>query len=225
MTKDKKSETRVIVEEISDENTPKIAEHMKDIATESVTPITNKETEPLEKEIENNTNKPVVGNKSSANFNIFWIILPGIMLLGLLMGGIIAYFSGINKLKSSETSATIKPTSQPVITIEPSPSTSPISKIDLTKYKIKVLNGSGIKGEAGKVQALLEKAGFIIESTGNASRYDYTNTVIQAKEGVDKAFIDQLEKDLSKTYKLDKRVVLKDTETSSVIIIVGSSKS
>ena len=225
MTKDKKSETRVIVEEISDENTPKIAEHMKDIATESVTPITDKETTSLESEIENETNKPVVDNKSSANFNIFWIILPGIMLLGLLMGGIIAYFSGINKLNSSEASATKKPTSQPIITIEPSPSVSPVSKIDLTKYKVKVLNGSGIKGEAGKVQVLLEKAGFIIESTGNASRYDYTNTVIQAKEGVDKAFIDQLEKDLSKTYKLDKRVVLKDTETSSVIIIVGSSKS
>ena len=217
MTKDKKSETRVIVEEIGDENAPKPADHVEENATESVTSITDKNTKPSE--------KLVMNNKSSANFNIFWIILPGIMLLGLLMGGIIAYFSGINKLNSSEASATKKPTSQPIITIEPSPSVSPVSKIDLTKYKVKVLNGSGIKGEAGKVQVLLEKAGFIIESTGNANRYDYTNTVIQSKEAVDKVFIDQLEKDLSKTYKLDKNVILKDTEASSVIVIVGSSKS
>lgn len=217
MTKDKKSETRVVVEEISDENTPKTAENVKDNATEGDASI----NEPENKKDE----KLVVDNKSSTNFNIFWIILPGIMLLGLLMGGIIAYFSGINKLNSSEASATKKPTPQPIITIEPSPAVSPVSKIDLTKYKVKVLNGSGIKGEAGKVQALLEKAGFTIESTGNAGRYDYTNTVIQTKEAVDKAFIDQLEKDLSKTYKLDKSVILKDTEASSVIVIVGSSKS
>ena len=217
MTKDKKSETRVVVEEISNETTPKTAENVKDNATEGVASI----NEPENKKDE----KLVMNNKPSTNFNIFWIILPGIMLLGLLMGGIIAYFSGINKLNSSEASATKKPTSQPIITIEPSPSVSPVSKIDLTKYKVIVLNGSGIKGEAGKVQILLEKAGFTIESTGNAGRYDYTNTVIQSKEAVDKIFIDQLEKDLSKTYKLDKSVILKDTEASSVIVIVGSSKS
>lgn len=207
MSKDKKPETRVIVEEIpAPINEP---EEKKDV-------IPEEEDKPVEKKVD---------NKSSTNFNIFWIILPGIMLLGLLMGGIVAYYSGLNKFKSSEEAAANNSTPQPSITVESSPSASPAAKIDLTKYKIKILNGSGIKGEAGKVQALLEKAGFTIESTGNASKYDYTKTIIQAKEGVDNAFLAQLEKNLSQTYKLDKSTVLKDSETSSIIIVVGSSKN
>ena len=205
MQKDKKPETRVIVEEID------------------VKPEIN--VKPVEKKPENEEKKQIIDNKPSLNFNIFWIILPGIMLLGLLMGGIVAYYSGLNKLKSSEEATTKNTTPQPTITAESSPSASPAAKIDLTKYKIKILNGSGIKGEAGKVQALLEKAGFTIESTGNASKYDYTKTIIQAKEGVDKTFLGQLEKDLSTIYKLDKSTVLKDSETSSIIVIVGASKS
>lgn len=213
MESDKKSDTRIIVEEIANEESVNPSEEVK------------KETEPVEKKADNQPKKHMADSKSSINFNIFWIILPGIMLLGLLMGGIIAYSSGINKLKSNEGTKITKATPQPTIIADASPSAAPIPKVDLTKYKIKVLNGSGIKGEAGKVKDLLEKAGFTVESTGNTKTYDYTNTVIQTKEAVDKAFIDQLEKDLSKTYKMDKSVILKDTEASSVIVIVGSSKS
>lgn len=204
---DKKPETRVIVEEITAPiNEP---EEEKDIKPE-------KEVKPVEKKVE---------NKSAANFNIFWIILPGIMLLGLLMGGIVAYYSGLNKLKSSETATTKNTTPQPIITVESSPSASPVSKIDLTKYKIKVLNGSGIKGEAGKAEDLLEKAGFVVQTTGNAKTYDYQKTIIQAKTGVEENFLASLKKTLSQTYKLDKNETLKDSETSSVVVIVGTSKS
>lgn len=204
MASDKKSDTRIVVEEIVDEKIINPPEEVKE------------EAKPVEEKVD---------NKSSANFNIFWIILPGIILLGLLMGGIIAYSSGINKLKSNEGTKITKATPQPTVIADASPSAAPIPKVDLTKYKIKVLNGSGIKGEAGKVQTMLEKAGFIVESTGNTKTYDYTKTIIQAKNNVDEAFISQLEKDLSKIYKLDKNEVLKDSETSSVIVIVGSSKS
>lgn len=204
MASDKKSDTRIVVEEIVDEKIINPPEEVKE------------EAKPVEEKVD---------NKSSANFNIFWIILPGIILLGLLMGGIIAYSSGINKLKSNEGTKITKATPQPTVIADASPSAAPIPKVNLTKYKIKVLNGSGIKGEAGKVQTMLEKAGFIVESTGNTKTYDYTKTIIQAKNNVDEAFISQLEKDLSKIYKLDKNEVLKDSETSSVIVIVGSSKS
>ena len=226
MPTDKISGTRVIVEEIGEDKDTKVTEKNKIVVPETNSP--NNETEEKINIKGEKNEKPIVmkeENKSSSNFNLFWIIFPGIMLLGLLMGGIIAYYSGINKLNSSESTTTNKTAPQPTTSVESLPSATPEAKIDLNKYKIKILNGSGIKGEAGKVQTLLEKAGFSIESTGNASKYDYTKTIIQAKEGVDNAFLAQLEKDLSQTYKLDKSTVLKDSETSSIIIVVGSSKN
>ena len=209
MPKDKEPETRVIVEEIL---TPiDEPEEKKDVKPEI-------DAKPVEKK--------VVDNKSSTNFNIFWIIFPGIILLGLLMGGIIAYYSGLNKIKSSESTTIIKTTSQPTTGIEASPSASPVAKIDLSKYKIKILNGSGIKGEAGKVQTILEKAGFTVSATGNASKYDYAKTQIQAKSDVDKNFIEQLKTALSKSYIIEDKVqTLSASDSDSVIVTVGKSSN
>ncbi len=195
MEKDKKSESRIVVEEIVDE--------------------IKEEAKPAEEKAD---------NKSSANFNIFWIILPGVMLLGLLMGGIIAYSSGINKLKSNEENTITKASPQPTIIAAASPSASPVPKVDLTKYKIKVLNGSGIKGEAGKVKDLLEKAGFTVESTGNTKTYDYTKTIIQARDDVSKDFLTQLKGALGKSYVVDEKAqTLSASSKDEIIITVGTS--
>ncbi|MDP3994279.1 MAG: LytR C-terminal domain-containing protein [bacterium] len=206
MDKEKKPETRVVVEEI---------------LTPVDEPVEKKDTKP-ETEEKQAEIKPE--NKSKLNFNIFWIIFPGIILLGLLMGGIIAYYSGLNKIKSSESTTIIKTTSQPTTEIEASPSASPVSKIDLSKYKIKILNGSGIKGEAGKVQTILEKAGFTVSTTGNASKYDYAKTEIQTKEDVEAFFITGLKTALSKSYIIEDKVqTLPASSSDSVIVTVGKN--
>ena len=163
--------------------------------------------------------------KEKSSFNILWILIPGMLLLGLLIGGIFAYVFGIQKISSSQPTdseetqnITVEPTVSPSIKPTASPSAS------LSKYKIKILNGSGIKGEAGKVQTLVETAGFTVLSTGNASTYDFTKTQISIKTGVDQEFITSLIKTLEKNYQLE------DTKTSSsqtndVTVTVGSLKA
>jgi len=163
--------------------------------------------------------------KEKSSFNILWILIPGMLLLGLLIGGIFAYVFGIQKISTSQPTDSEETQN---ITVEPtiSPTTKPTASpsASLSKYKIKILNGSGIKGEAGKVQTLIEKAGFTVLSTGNASTYDFTKTQISIKTGVDQEFITSLIKTLEKNYQLE------DTKTSSsqandVTLTVGSLKA
>ena len=163
--------------------------------------------------------------KEKSSFNILWILIPGMLLLGLLIGGIFAYVFGIQKISTSQPTDSEETQN---ITVEPtiSPTTKPTASpsASLSKYKIKILNGSGIKGEAGKVQTLIETAGFTVLSTGNASTYDFTKTQISIKTGVDQEFITSLIKTLEKNYQLE------DTKTSSsqvndVTVTVGSLKA
>jgi len=235
-----KKKSRVIVEEIAPSETDAPAEStpqasVGDTQTESVNsepdktvtePSISPEEKPETKKVEINE-KDVVKPETKKIYNSSlypWILIPGILLLGLLLGGVFAYYTGIKTLKDNASS---KPQATP--TVQPEATTSATStpqatSIDLKKYPITILNGSGIKGEASKVQALLEKAGFSIKTTGNASSYDYKKTVIQAKESVGKDFLNKLQESLAKGYELDKNAVLKDSDTSSVTVLVGSSK-
>lgn len=209
---EEKKKMRMVVEEVGDAK-----EEVK--PTEVVKPV---EETVIEKPPIPEETKEI---KKESSFNILWILIPGMLLLGLLIGGIFAYVFGIQKISNSQPvdsvetqNTTAEPTASPTIKPTASPSAS------LSKYKIKILNGSGIKGEAGKVQTLIESAGFTVLSTGNASTYDFTKTQISIKTGVDQEFIASLIKTLEKNYQLE------DTKTSSsqtndVTVTVGSLKS
>lgn len=155
--------------------------------------------------------------KKSGN-PIWWILIPGIFLLGALLGGIVFYIKGVNS-----TAPTPTPTPTPVTTESPSP--SPISKTDLAKYAIKIENGSGIAGAAGTAKELLVKAGFSVSSTGNADTYDFTDTIIEVKSDVPAGFVSFLTTTLQGTYSVGKNVILKDSSTDDIIVIIGSSKA
>lgn len=156
--------------------------------------------------------------KKSGN-PIWWILIPGIFLLGALLGGIVFYQKGVN------TGETQTPTPSPTVEASASPSASPVSKADLTKYPINVQNGSGIPGAAGTVKDLLTSAGFKVSATGNAATYDYTDTIIEAKSDVPAGFLSQLKTTLSASYSVGTNVALKDSSTDEVIVIVGSTKA
>jgi len=148
-----------------------------------------------------------------------WIIIPGIFLLGAILGGIVFYQKGVNR--NQEEVAT--PSSSPINSAAPSP--RPVKSEDLTRYTVNILNGSGIAGEAGKVKTLLTTAGFKVGTTGNASTYDYTKTVIKAKSTVDASYISALSAALGKTYAVDTVQSLENVSTDTVQVIVGSSKA
>ncbi|MBI4080139.1 MAG: LytR C-terminal domain-containing protein, partial [Candidatus Levybacteria bacterium] len=122
--------------------------------------------------------------------NYFMPIIFGI-LLGLgVFGAFVFYEEVIRKDALVKNETAVVPTEAP----------SPTEKVlDLSLYSIRVLNGSGVSGQAAKVQQVLEDDKFTVASIGNAEKSDYTETVIQVKKTVSKEYIQKL-KDLLKDY-------------------------
>lgn len=166
---------------------------------------------------------PIPELKSSSSTSPLVIIIPGIFLLGALLGGIYFYQASVTTQKDTVPSPS--PTTTVTVINQPTPAASSSATIDLTKYPINIMNGSGIVGEAGKVKTLVETAGFKVAKTGNASSYDFTKTVIKAKADVPAEFLAQLSTTLSKTYTLDTNQVLAIGFPDSVQVVVGSTKA
>lgn len=222
---------RMVVEEVGTEETPtevpvtdEIKEKVEDLQTitEHIAEDVKQSAE-VQEEIKVAVEKKqeeFVAPKQAPEFNPLIIIIPGILLLGALLGGFVFYQKSMNKAEptptpSPEVVETVNPTSSPVAT----------TKTSLTKYSIAVQNGSGIAGEAGRAQTLVETAGFKVSGTGNADSYTYTKTVVKAKSTVEKDYLDALVSALSKTYTVDKTATLSATSKDDVQVIVGSLKS
>jgi hypothetical protein len=162
----------------------------------------------------------IVESKKKRSWVIIGII---IVVVVIFIVGILWYFrekaakqiSVKNPIASTPSPSKISPTSA---------SDSAKLAIDYSKYKIKVLNGSGIAGAAAKGKEILEKELFMVVEIGNAETSDYDLTIIQAKKGVDKAFLDKLKSVLGETYLLGSDEVLEELEELDVVVIIGSGK-
>ncbi|KKR52167.1 MAG: hypothetical protein UT88_C0024G0002 [Candidatus Woesebacteria bacterium GW2011_GWD2_40_19] len=143
---------------------------------------------------------------------VLWILIPGIFILGGILGGVVFYQKGVGSLDVVESPTPIASTA-PVIL----PTASPSASIDISKFDLAVLNGSGIAGEAGKVKDLL--------STANAATYDYTETIIKAKSTVGASVIQKIKDALKKNYLIGDEQTLSSSATTDIQIIVGSSKA
>lgn len=217
--KEKVEELQTITENIS-QSVEKSTEVQEDLAkaAEEIAPaevITEKpQEEPKE---ENKPVMPVVKDNNGPNPLV--IIIPGIFLLGALLGGIIFYQHGISGINTTSNT----PSNYNNLAASPTP--TPTAALDLTKYPINILNGSGVSGQAGVVKNLLETAGFSVSKTGNAPSYDFTKTVIKSKTDVPEAFLTQLSEALSKSYVLDTNQSLATSSADEVQVIVGSTKA
>lgn len=151
--------------------------------------------------------------------SIWLILIPGVLLLGALLGGIVFYEKSLKPA--------VEATPTPLATSEATvvPSASPSAKLDLSKYPINVENGSGIPGTATSAKDLLTKGGFTVSATGNASTYDYTDTIIQTKSDVPASFVTKLTTTLSGIYKVGTPTSLPASSTDEVVVIIGSSKA
>ena len=105
------------------------------------------------------------------------------IFLGLVVAGltVVLIMRGVSFLQQ-------KPNN--TIPIDSSTSTLPTSRPEPTAVimkaqdiKVRVLNGSGIPGEAGRYKNILEEAKFEVIEVGNASFFDYDTTEIRYKEG------------------------------------------
>ncbi len=147
-----------------------------------------------------------------------WKIIIGVVVAALLgAGGFFYYQSSQKKLATPPVETMVSPTP----TMIPTPTSEPVDK---TAFTIQILNGSGVVGKAGLVQKMIEDAGFTVDSTGNASSYDYEKTEIQAGEDVSPAFLQALREALTSDYDVkDSFDAIEGSSKSDVVIIVGKT--
>ncbi|OGM18890.1 hypothetical protein A2686_05145 [Candidatus Woesebacteria bacterium RIFCSPHIGHO2_01_FULL_38_10] len=152
---------------------------------------------------------------------ILAISLLTFAILGSLAGGIYYYQKNVTKENDVGEESTLS-----TETPSPIPSPTPTSQeIDLTKYKINILNGSGIAGEAGKVSDILVSTGFSKPVTANAKSYDFTATKVSLKEDVDEKVYEKIREALN-SYSLEKSVEKLNKDSSyDIEIIVGNKKA
>lgn len=153
----------------------------------------------------------------SSKKNFMWPILFIFVIAIAVLGGIFVYKQNANKDKDVNVVA-LTPTPR-----QPSPKPT-VAEVDLSKYEIKILNGSELEGEAGRQKTNLEEEGFTISSIGNASESDYTKTIIQAKETVDKDFLDKLRSVLELSFGVGEQEDLPVDADSNIIVIIGSEQ-
>lgn len=187
MPKEEKENTKkkmVVVEEVKEVPEVKETPEVRVIAETKTEDIENAiNSEPIEEEIEKT--------------NYLWVIIPTALLIGALVGGLITYFSGLSKLNSGNPDPSPVPTVAPIVESTPTP--TPVSTLKKDEIKIRVLNGSGVSGAAGKAKTLLEAAGYKNVDTGNASMSDLAQTEIAIKADK-KEYLDLVIKDLAKSY-------------------------
>src|SRR3989344_5468320 len=132
-------------------------------------PETEKQPEMEQHETEQDTLAPIKSGQASQPNDFFGAppeeakggIPKALIAVALLVvaGGAAAFMfvGGPGKFLGASVEATPTPNTEEI----PAPMPSPEAEdVDLTEFTVRVLNGTGTAGEAGKVKALLEEAGF-----------------------------------------------------------------
>lgn len=152
--------------------------------------------------------------------NYMWPILFIFIFAITLFAGVFAYRQGVFKGLFEKKEVAVTPTPIPP-TATPEPT---LSEADLSEYEVQVLNGSEVSGEASRQKDSLEAEGFTIASIGNADESNYTDTIIQAKKNVNKAYVAKLKSVLEETFDTVKTKTLDEDSSVPVVVILGVKK-
>ncbi|MFH2019259.1 MAG: LytR C-terminal domain-containing protein [bacterium] len=151
------------------------------------------------------------------------LIIGGALVLILIIYGVIVLVGR----QTSTTTSSEEPSPSPteIIIATPTPEPSPASSAELAVFKLQILNGSGVPGEAGAVNTILESEGFDTAETDNAENYNYTDTIVQFKAGISDSVYTSIEMALSGKYTLRKGDELPDSSDYDIIVTVGTKLS
>ncbi len=189
------------------------------VPPQSTPPIIEPAQAPLTQIQTNETNELNKDFNQGEKKNFLLPIIFVVLLALAFYGGIFVYKKFFIKNEDAKTNiVTLSPT--PKI-VQPTPT---IEEIDLSKYEIKILNGSEVEGEAGRQKTNLENEGFTISSIGNAETSDYTSTIIQAKKDVETEFLDKLKTIFETSFASSKIEDLSEDSAADVIVILGTKK-
>lgn len=176
---------------------------------------------------------PTVGSQEKKNGGAKTLLIVGILVLVGILGYVI-YKSASGKTEDTITNTEPTPyenmaapqavaTSSPSATILPSPSSSPSAKIDRTKVKIQIQNGTGITGEAAYLQNILKGLGYTNVTTGNSATQDETDTQVSFASTVPSDIVTEITSKLNSTYETVKKIS-STSSTYDVVIITGLKK-
>ena len=146
-----------------------------------------------------------------------WVWILVAFVLGLVAGGVGGFV--LARIQNSRTKSD-QPVVEKVVTSTPSPSSAALVQTDRADLKAQVLNGSGVKGEAAKAKEYLEGLGYKDVVVGNADG-DFQLTEIAFKKVAGK-YMDTVEADLRKNYKLGPNVSLDESSDYDVVITLGA---
>lgn len=169
------------------------------------------------------------GEKSDLRNKIIFVLVPAVILGALITAGIVLFKQGaFDKWLGKAGKQTVVKTKPVVSQAQPTPTSTASAQnnpatVDKMKFAIKILNGSGVSGEAAKEKAALTTAGFNVTATGNADSSDVVATEIAAKKSVTAAFLDALKTELSKTYVLASASgSIAESASVDVVVTLGS---
>jgi len=172
------------------------------------------------------------------NPSVFWWVILFLFLIAgaLVFAGAVLRWQGksltsvlpFNKTSIAESTPTPTPepvanTPTPSIVATPTAIAPTVSTSVKAVLSIQVLNGSGVSGKANQVKEYLQKKGYQNIATGNASSFDYDQTVVMVKAA--KSQMDSIVKaDLSGSVTVDPmKNTLSIDSPYDIVIIVGKN--
>lgn len=151
-----------------------------------------------------------VKNGSGKKLFIWAAIVVGV---SILVGGVLIVATG------GALPFTARPTPTP--TPAPTPTPIPVASLDRKDLSIRVLNGGGVAGAAGKMKAFLEEKGYTVSGVGNTDEYTFDTTQIVVKKGKE-GYLTLLKEDLKGGYSVSSTAATLDESSSfDAIITVG----
>ncbi|CAN5283270.1 hypothetical protein BH10PAT1_BH10PAT1_3590 [soil metagenome] len=208
-----KKKFKAVTEEVND-NTPEIKEPEPEKEMEEVK---LDEEKPSFGVTETNNISNDEGKKEKGAFlKIFLITFFATLLAFLLAGGIYVYLTGVKSVPG------MKSTPTPIATNEPDATPTPAPDVDVSTYKISVLNGNGGIGVASALKTIIEKDGFKVTDTANADNFNFTDTLIEAKSTVSPDAVAKLKTSLDSNYSVKIGDPLDATSAYDIVITVGS---
>ncbi len=139
----------------------------------------------------------------------------------MVLGGIYVSQQAFKVVKELQVCECPSPVCSPVPPNQPSPAASASANLRKTDLQIKVLNGSGIAGSAGKMVAYLQELGYTHIETGNAEDQNYLRTEVQIKASKE-PYLAGLIEDIEKKYaSVSAKISLPEESQNDVMIIVA----
>lgn len=160
------------------------------------------------------TDKPV---KKKWNFWPVWIVLAFAAGVG---AGFLASRFDFSAKKATATTTVSEAAPESTPSAEPTVATE--KAFDRGTIKVKMLNGSGVKGAASVGKEYLEGLGYKEVVVGNADTSDFEVTEVSIKDSL-KEVSDKIRADLAGKYTLEKTSgVMAGDDEFDVLVIIGS---